>query len=342
MIVIYPLLTSTSISQNITPAVAKIVEHFILLYRMKDVIDTVKYFSGAEIKMGLPDSKKSAKKMRGGEGTSESFYVQEDTELRPGTISGSAPSGGGVLDRFSSDVEKFHMSGVNIKIGSTDILQPNMSSLTIEPTWVKVGSGITTQILGIKVIPFPIKSEIGLAKMMQDESKMKLVERILVGMSRRTQKLVWSAIRGLKIPGIASRALTGDPQQDILWGSTKFKNNVFLMVNYSDITDERFFGDARNIQNLFTSGWNSFIAADDVNKRGIFCMKEFKGLCSTLPYQYMISSLGQQHVNVYKDLEDMKKASSPFFKLRRPIKKLFEIENSGNDYLLNKLDYYKK
>ena len=69
-------------------------------------------------------------------------------------------------------------------------------------------------------------------------------------------------------------------------------------------------------------GWNSFLAADDVNKRVIFCMKQFHGLCSTVPYRLVYSSLGKEHHRAYEEMEDIKKSASPFFKTSVSIKRI--------------------
>jgi len=63
-------------------------------------------------------------------------------------------------------------------------------------------------------------------------------------------------------------------------------------------------------------------------------MKEFHGLCSSTPYQFIYSSLGKDYGKVYDNLEDVKKAASPFFKLSVNSKRVFgEAKNILNDYL---------
>ena len=82
-------------------------------------------------------------------------------------------------------------------------------------------------------------------------------------------------------------------------------------------------------------GWNSFILADETNKRAIFCMEEFHGLCSSVPYQFMYSSLGSEHSKVYENLEDVRKSMSPIFRTSINLAKLAgkKVRESVDHYL---------
>ena len=63
--------------------------------------------------------------------------------------------------------------------------------------------------------------------------------------------------------------------------------------------------------------------ADDVNKKVTFCMKEFGGVCSVVPYGFVYSSLGRDHSKVFEDLEDVKRSASPFFRMTARRRKVF-------------------
>ena len=52
-------------------------------------------------------------------------------------------------------------------------------------------------------------------------------------------------------------------------------------------------------------------------------MKEFGGLCSTVPYSFMFSSLGRDHNKVYEDLEDVRRSAGPFFRMVTSKRKVF-------------------
>ena len=53
-------------------------------------------------------------------------------------------------------------------------------------------------------------------------------------------------------------------------------------------------------------------------------MKELGGVCSTIPYSFIFSSLGKEHSQVYQDLEDAARSAGPFFRKKSTTKrKLF-------------------
>ena len=85
-------------------------------------------------------------------------------------------------------------------------------------------------------------------------------------------------------------------------------------MNSMDIGSD-FFERTNKIKQLYKLGWTSFVITDDVNKRAFFCMKEFNGMCSSVQYNFMYTTIGKEHGKVFDDLEDVKKSSSPFFKL---------------------------
>ena len=106
------------------------------------------------------------------------------------------------------------------------------------------------------------------------------------------------------------------------------------MLNYADFTDSGIFKNQGGIFKLHTLGWNSFIAADNVGKRALFCMKEFHGLCSSVPYSFIYSSLGKEHVKAYESEEEIQRSASPFFKTKISQKRLYsESKNLVEDYL---------
>jgi hypothetical protein len=75
--------------------------------------------------------------------------------------------------------------------------------------------------------------------------------------------------------------------------------------------------------------------ADDVNKKVTFCMKEFGGVCSVVPYGFVYSSLGRDHSKVFEDLEDVKRSASPFFRMTARRTKVF-----GETVAYNQLTKY--
>jgi len=210
-------------------------------------------------------------------------------------------------------------------IGTVSYEMPRNDSLAIEPTYFTAQTTTGTKLIGIKVIPIPIKSKEGysLAEVLAHESSFSLIETLLTSMKRKIIRLFWAACRGLHIPLLSDRVITGDPTKDILWASTFHRRYVYCLLNLADIQSD-FFRNAGGVHKLHKLQWNSFIIADEVNKKAIFCMKEFHGLCSSVPYQFLMSSLGREHEQTYEKLEDFKKSVSPFFRTKVPEKRVFE------------------
>lgn len=364
MIVIYPMLTSTGVSQAVIPGVCKVVERYLLLYRMQDILRTLNVAGMFPVEFdinprGIIHAADSAGRMRDqGFGESEILEANEyGTDKQGNPIDPDKDFDKIENERKRNEIIKGETKNANkeeelkrkehdlrqkerdlqdspypgqgkIRIGQSQgpqIEMANMATIALEPTWCKIQSRVPgTMILGVKVIPYPIKAEHGLAGMIQNEAKLKSIDRFLLSTSRKTMRLFWSLCKTLRLPKFSKRAITGDPEQDILWGASRFSyKDVFLLLNYIDMTDDDFFSSAQGIQNLHSLGWNSFGVADDINKRMIFCMKELKGLCSTIPYAFLFSSLSKDHLKVYEDLSDIRKSASPLFKQTKTASGIF-------------------
>jgi len=209
------------------------------------------------------------------------------------------------------------------------------NSLSLEPTYISVNTAIGTRIIGIKVIPVSIKNTKGrsLAEMMVSDLSMNYWTSKLTGMKRKLIRTFWAICRGVRIP-YGNGVITGDPEKDILLASTFHRRYVFCLLNFSDITNSEFFRNAGGIHKLHGLGWNSIIAADDVNKRVIWCMKQFHGLCSSTPYAFIASSFGRDNAKAFTDLDNVKKtANAIFFKTKFSINKLFTEAKTLNNYL---------
>jgi len=229
------------------------------------------------------------------------------------------------------------MKGIR-DVGSVNVDMPRNDSLSLEPTYMTAETATGSKVIGIKVIPVPVKSAEGytLAELLAVDQSLDFFHSLVQKYSRKIIRTFWSACRGLHVPFLSDRVVSGDPVKDIIWASSFHKRYVFCLMNFADLSSD-FFKSAGGIHKLHSLGWNSFIIADEVNKRAVFCMKEFHGLCSTVPYQFIYSSLGKEHSQVYDNLEDVKKAASPFFKVSKNIHQVFG-ESVAYESLQNYLD----
>ena len=124
-----------------------------------------------------------------------------------------------------------------------------------------------------------------------------------------------------------------------MFASTKYKEDVFCLLSQQDIQKDEAFKDAGGVSKLFNLGWNSILVNDDVNKRTNFCMKEFGGLCSSVPHGYIHASFGKENQKVYEKMEDIQKVTSPFFKTSVNAHKLLFKESLVEQEISGYLNY---
>lgn len=224
-------------------------------------------------------------------------------------------------------------------IGTVNFDLSQSNSLSLEPTYAIATTSTGTKIIGIKVIPVKVKNSKGLSltDLMVSDLSLDFLHSKLTSYKRKIIRAFWAICRGIRVPflsGKANQVISGDPEKDILLASTFHRKYVFCLLNFADMTDSEFFKNAGGIHKLHSLGWNSIIAADDVNKRVFWCMKQFHGLCSTTPYSFVYSSLGKDQAKAYTDLETVTKTASSIFKANMSFAKIFgESTTIINNYL---------
>lgn len=193
--------------------------------------------------------------------------------------------------------------------------------ITAEPTWVKIDTHVGSSVVGVKVIPFPVISDASLSELMMSDRRLNFLMAGAIQAYRKIIKTLykmWYATIG-KLPFLGRSPITGNPRKDVIFNKSIHRDKVFICLSMMDF-DNEFFQSAGGMTKLYSLGWSSFVVADDVNKRASFCMKQFKGMCSTVQYSFIYSSLDQS--KVYEDLEDVRRASSPFFRMSKKSSKL--------------------
>jgi hypothetical protein len=365
MIVVFPMLTDESISQNAIPGICKALEKFILIYELDSIakitgikiIETAGKIVGSIASTAATAALMSKTKKEGLELTESHARPQlapynkneseEDRDERYEKSMGrwEKEMKGDALqrqaqkdytDRARSSVQNIFNTMKGIKdLGTISVDMPQDKTLSVEPTYMTVNTNTGTKIIGVKVIPCQIKSKGGytLSELLSADASLDFFDTQFFRIYRKIIRAFWALCRGLRIPFLKDRVVTGDPVKDILWASTFHKRFIFCLLNYSDVSDSNLLKDAGGMHKLHQVGWNSLIFADDINKRVIFCMKEFHGLCSSTPYQFVYSSIGGDQSKIYTSLEDVKKSASPFFKLSVNSKKVYGESNNLKNYL---------
>jgi len=314
MIIVFPMLCSSNVSPNILPGICKVVEKYLLIYGLDDILKISRTMSTAKSGAGSILRMVGARKLRM---ENDDFLKLEDSSTKTSTKT---------KDKDKNTEETKEKTYSSRDTGRTSVTLPKSdNSISIEPTWVQVETpqkGL--QILGIKVIPFQVNSDEDFIKLLTNDTKLKSLNLMTEKLSRKTIAIFWRILRGLKIiPFVRSKTLTGDPRQDILFASTKHGARTIALINKIDIENSEIFSSAKMVQKLHKLNWPSFIMVDDVDKTATFCMKEFNGLCSRVAYNFIYSSISKDHMKVYEDLEDVRKTSSPFFSKRVKNTKVF-------------------
>jgi hypothetical protein len=202
---------------------------------------------------------------------------------------------------------------------------PKREGISLEPTWIQVQSDeLGSRVLGVKVVPFTVKSAEDLMTVISYDASLQGVERALETAKRSLIRVFYALMKSLRMPFFKNKTITGDLKHDIIWAGTKHGRNTFVCINSIEVEKDDIFTRPEVVNKLHRLGWSSIIVADDVNKKATFCMKEFNGMCSTVPYGLMYSAVGKEHYEVYQNISDVKHASGPFFRLTSKRNKIFE------------------
>lgn len=356
MIIVYPMLTSETVSHNVLPGICKALERFIITYRLEDEIKgslfkdiAIKFVPLGVFQVLL---KAALEAMKEGVDISDNIFLEENNIIRPGIGSnpGQKPQaskgtkiGGGFLP---DDIEVTYTPGASKASSPTKVEYPNRSDIMLEPTYITAQTKNGPTLIGIKVIPFPLKTSGNQSASDLINKDLERAYAMAVGMKRSIIRNLWlgfnNTIANLPIIGpFLKRTVTGDPMKDIIYASTKFKDKTFVCFDSMDIQNS-FTSSASTVKKIQNLGWGSFIIADNVNKRANFCMKEFGGMCNILPYSYLFSSLSKDQKQSYTDLEDIKKSSSAFFRRKVPKRKVFgeQLAKARFDKMNEKNDFF--
>lgn len=324
MIVVYPMLVSKSVSKVAIPGIMKVLERYILIYELDQIISTARQSGGM--------MSKGQYKIKRGRLTFKEGFDPEDVE--PGTKEKAEKKKAELekavdrakIDKTEIDRQKWEAQKKSAKV---DVSFSDMQSLSLEPTYMKVDvqdkEGVArTELIGVKVVPVYIKSDEELVHLMLYDKHVGTIRKKVINVGRRIIRRIrhisdrlWSAV---PIFGGGRGSPSGDPRQDILMQRSAFEKRLFVLINRINLDDE-FFQSTNRINRLYNQGWCSFIIADDVNKIVSFCLKNMKGMCSMIHYSTMYNTLG--HLKVFESLEDARRSSASLFKISKSEKKIF-------------------
>jgi len=334
MIIVYPMLVSENVNKDIIPGLTKSLENYILVYNTDALIKQVNaaansivrvatdfsgqiavgvasfLLSGAFISQLKGRIVKRGKNLIIKEGIGDADFDSPEKKSYD-KIQKFIGASGKEFEKAGAEA----MKTKSFTGGINKIETPKLNQISIEPTWVQVQTDSGTKLLGVKVVPYTIKTDSMVALLLNDAS-LKQLSAITKKYSRIIMQILFRAWRTLKknLPGIQGGPITGNIKNDIFWANTDYKKDLFICLSQLDIEQTGFKHTPATLQKLNQLGWASMIFADDVNKQITFCMKEFGGVCSTIPYTHIYAALGKEHSKVYTDLLDAQKATGPFFR----------------------------
>lgn len=340
MIVIYPMLISQSVSPTILPGIIKAVEKYILVYNSDAVLRAASstaagriLSTGAAIVAGTvvaagagAVAQKVVDKIMDADEVAVDYlnhlheaYGKSTTKT---TTTKNQQTGQSTTTSTgkTQTVDTAYRPTSNVK-PSLDI-PSRQEGIALEPTWMTVTTqkkGV--QVLGVKVVPFRVKSTENLSQLLMNDTQLKYLDFLATKFGRGITKIFGRFLK--KLPFVKAGTVTGDPRKDVILGSTKYRDNMFVCINQLDLESSEVFTSPQGIRKLQQLGWTSMVLTDDVNRRATFCMKEFGGVCSVIPYNYMFASFGKDLNKAYEDLEDLKKTSGPFFLMKTNRRRAF-------------------
>lgn len=324
MIRVFPLISDATVSQNIIPGICKILERYMVIYKLDDlfrvgwspsqmVTSSIQNIVSKNVEK-IFDSEDKTIKNRNGKLNLLREENPQDTHLHAGNKD----------KKDEKEDKKDDKKDEKIGVRTNEI----RSNLSLEPTWVQFSGKYGTELVGIKVIPVPITNPEAFISQIMSDKGLHTFERLALSIGNNIIRSFRGVMRGilrrpLRALGITFPEIKGDPFDDIILGKSKFGQNSILLLNYANIKNDEIFMDAGGLDKLFALGWSSIVIADDVGKKVIFCMKEFYGHCSFVPYSFIYQAVGPDAMKAYQDLETAKKSMSPFYQQKQDASKFF-------------------
>jgi len=387
MIVIFPMLVSQSVSENVIPGIAKTVENYLIVNATNYIMAAanfkgVKYTKhGIEVKVeseSLLEVNPNKRDELTGKGGNKGNKPQSDEEfkntinqmnqtmidlskdisqLKGQMTTQSNSDRKREIDQLINDkrkqIEKIQKQELDAKKqrqsdikfqmdlekrkeeelkqqetkATAKITTSDFKSISLEPTYMYVdiiekSGGVRREFVGIKVIPYRVKSRIKLSRLILHDVQLKSINAAMVSFGRKITRWFWSLYdkwTGRLLKG--GLTVSGDPRRDIVMARTGQRGMGIIVLDKNEDIDERFLQNFSKLNRLFKMGWNNIIVTDDVTRTAYFCMQAYKGVCNAISYAMMYNQLGQ--LKVYDSLEDAKRQNSSLFKISTRASKVF-------------------
>jgi hypothetical protein len=348
MILVYPMIVSQAVSENIVPGLAKAVESYILIYA-KDTIITNPYvqrnfnfkIKGGKLyaheninftQEGVEDWEKGKKEVPGTDSKEKDRFDKDSIQQQRLALDKEKEKRrrkereeDREEKRQEKEAERIKQAKIEkAKRASASIKMTDTKTISVEPTVMDIDftdryGNKMTQSFGVKVLAFRVKSDEKLSRLILHDAKLNMFNATMISLGRKITRRVWSFIDRWRSK-FNELTPSGDPRRDIIMARTGHKVDGYIVMSKTEDMDEVFLSNVSRINRLFKMGWGNIIIADDINRIAYFCMKQFKGVCVAISYPMIYQNFGQ--LQVYSSLEDIKRQSSSLFKVRKPLRKV--------------------
>lgn len=352
MVIVFPMLVSQSVSENVIPGITKTIEGYLIVNNMSDIMDSPEIkgtglFKGFRKKgkswvakegvnlLEITDEKRD--EIIGTGGTKEQRKDEED-RLRQQKLDQEKRERERKKDEREERKEKSREEEYQRKKKEEELRQKetkatakittsDYKSISLEPSYITVettlkSGAVKRELVGVKVIPYRVHSSEKLSRLIMHDIQLKNLNAMMISFGRKVMRWFYTLLDKwtgrLKMGGIT---MSGDPRRDVIMSRTGKKGLGIIVLDKNEDIDERFLQNISKINRLFKMGWGNIIVADDVSRNAYFCMRKFGGTCQVLNYSMMYQNLGQ--LKVYDSLEDARRQNSSLFKISKRASKVF-------------------
>ena len=306
MIIVYPMLVSRAVSDKAVPAIAKALELYLIVHKQDEILRRANALAG---------------------GVSEQYRP-----YRPGTKDKSVQVPKEIpkasrKDYIDAEYEEVPSRGkveTSAKKAKVEISSRDLRTLSLEPTFITIKGVFGDRLVGVKVVPTRVRSDVKLSELIAHDISLRWLNAKLVKLGRSVLRRVYQISSKWK-----GETISGVPRHDLILGRTGLKGRTFIVLSKNYDIDENILNQASKIKRLISLGWNNLVIADDVNRIVYFCMKEFKGICSSISYASLYQHVG--HMKVYESIEAAEKNSSSLFRIKKPLVTAISEHNRSGD-----------
>lgn len=352
MIVIFPMLVSKNVNANIIQGLAVTLEQYIASYAISNFIGQAKEFNkyyNYKIKRGKiyqesdvswfdidPATRKIIEEQGFliEAGPNKTPYQKDPTTGQFPPTDPTAKKEKSGWDKAAAVAAVAQDAGKQVQNwsknkeadGKDPIQKPTFANATIqgksislEPTWVEVTrpDGKGTSRLGLKVVPMMIEG-FNIKHIISKDMEKYFIGTFIAQVGRKIMRLIYGVIDRWTMYGHRPR---GDIKHDLFYARTGHNGQPFVVLDKNDDIPKVFFYQTQNMLKLWKMHWGNLLMADDISKTVMFCMKKYRGMCSTFSYA-MLYLQTKEMGRVFEDMEDAKKATSSLFKFNKKITQL--------------------